>query len=361
MTPRYGVLSRLSFFLRPHPGYENFAVWSPPSGAARAKREAGRKVEGKVEPTARGSARSQGSASPGVHPGDRRERTSLTPSGRSFSSLPLWGLAARAGHRGRRSSFTGLVISGEFQSATIQNPEGPDERGKGAKTIKDWRGPWRSINWPKILPDRIVMEGGEDSFEVLLHDPRSPKKEVGREDPHDSGDGDLSGPVSAAPPGVPRPTPPAAVMPPASPVPRGGPPGCCPRPATPVPVPRAQGTLPEGIYPSPWSSRRRHPAGAHGPDPGLWRGRRPISPRPSVPRVEEGIHMSEKESMGNENWKDSSYAASLTLLLQLGGTIHCAGPQAQVSKEQGKGIRMASPEARETEQGQLPGGFFGCV
>jgi hypothetical protein len=30
----------------------------------------------------------------------------------------------------------------------------------------------------KVLPDRIVMEGIEDSFEVLLHDAKAPKKRM---------------------------------------------------------------------------------------------------------------------------------------------------------------------------------------
>jgi len=277
MTPRYGVLCAFLFFFVLILGYENYAVWSPPSGAAGAKREAGRKVEGKAEPTPGVPAPKEGLPRESIQV--IAEKNIFNPERKEFSSLPL-GVAARPVTR-PQIVLHGVVISGEFQSATIQNPGRALMKGeRETKTIKigESVGEYKLA---KILPDRIVMEGGEDSFEVLLHDPRSPKRRLDVRTPTTPATVTSAVP-SAAPPGVPRPTPPAAVMPPASPVPGGAPPAVVPRPATPVPVPRAQGTLPEGIYPSPGQPTTT-PAAPTVPDPGLWRGRRPISPAPSVP------------------------------------------------------------------------------
>lgn len=70
----------------------------------------------------------------------------------------------------------GVTITGDYQSATLSNPGGGQRRGekeivtlKAGEKLGDYK-------LAKILPDRIVMESGEDSFEVLLNDPKNPKR-----------------------------------------------------------------------------------------------------------------------------------------------------------------------------------------
>ncbi len=72
----------------------------------------------------------------------------------------------------------GVTITEDYQSATLSNPGAAQRRGereiitlKAGEKLGDYK-------LAKILPDRIVMESGEDSFEVLLQDPKNPKKRI---------------------------------------------------------------------------------------------------------------------------------------------------------------------------------------
>lgn len=82
----------------------------------------------------------------------------------------------------------GVTITEEYQSATLSNPGmamggamgatagGAQRRGeREVLTLKagEKLGEYKIA---KILPDRIVLESGEDSFEVLLNDPKNPKR-----------------------------------------------------------------------------------------------------------------------------------------------------------------------------------------
>jgi hypothetical protein len=75
-------------------------------------------------------------------------------------------------------TLQGFVLAEGYQSASIVNPGRPlhkGERETKSMRIGDMVGEYKLS---KILPDRILLEAGEDSFEVLLYDPRSPKKRV---------------------------------------------------------------------------------------------------------------------------------------------------------------------------------------
>jgi hypothetical protein len=70
----------------------------------------------------------------------------------------------------------GVTIKEDYQSATIVNPGRPLQKGeREMMTLKigERVGEYRLV---KILPDRITMEAGEDSFEVLLYDANLPKR-----------------------------------------------------------------------------------------------------------------------------------------------------------------------------------------
>lgn len=70
----------------------------------------------------------------------------------------------------------GVTITENYQSATLSNPGGSLQ--KGGKEIVTLRAGEKLGEYKvaKVLPDRVVMELGEDSFEVLLYDPKNPKK-----------------------------------------------------------------------------------------------------------------------------------------------------------------------------------------
>ena len=70
----------------------------------------------------------------------------------------------------------GVMLAGDYQSASIVNPGRPRTKGERetmSVKVGDQIGEFKVA---KILPDRIVMEAAEDSFEVLLYDAKSPKQ-----------------------------------------------------------------------------------------------------------------------------------------------------------------------------------------
>jgi hypothetical protein len=283
MTQRYGVLCSLLFFIVLILGYENYSAWSPP-GLPGAKREPARKVEGKAEP-------SSGVTTPKeTTPADAfnviAEKNIFNPDRKEFSSTSAGMLAEMAAKPVTRPQITlyGVVMAGEYECATIMNPGRTLHKGeRETKTIRvgESVGDYKLA---KILPDRIVMQGGEDSFEVFLYDPRSPKRRLEVRTPtapatvtSTSPSATSPGTAQPAPPAVAAPTPPAPGVTP--------PPAAVPRSVRPLPVPRSTGTASEGVYPSPvqpGQSVAPSPAPAV-PDPSLWRGRRPVSPAPGAP------------------------------------------------------------------------------
>jgi hypothetical protein len=72
----------------------------------------------------------------------------------------------------------GVTIAGDYKSASIAYPGRVLQKGeREATTVKigDRIGDYKL---GKILSDRIALEAPEDNFEVLLYDPRIPKKRV---------------------------------------------------------------------------------------------------------------------------------------------------------------------------------------
>jgi hypothetical protein len=266
MSPRYGILCVLLFLVVLLLGYENYEIWSSP-GALVFKKEGDKKAEGRPEPSPGILAPQE--VSPRQSFDMIAEKNIFNPDRKEFSIQATPGM----GKPITRPPITlyGVVIAGDYQIASIINPGRPLHKGeREIKTIKigESVGEYKLT---KIMPDRIVLDGGEDSFEVLLYDPRSPKKRLEIKTPS------LPATITSAAPSAPvseaRPTvPPAAIAPP--PV---TPPSPAPRPMTPMPVPRTTGPQPEGGYQSP-APPPAPTALPSAPDPGLWRGRRPVSP-----------------------------------------------------------------------------------
>ncbi|NWF55270.1 MAG: hypothetical protein HXY45_10815 [Syntrophaceae bacterium] len=273
MRFRYGLLSLPLLFIVLILGYENYLTWSSP-GTSVPKKEGDKRVEGKTEPL-------QGIPAPKEPPSRETfavivEKNIFSPERKEFvaQAAPVPGPEKPAA----RPPITlyGVVIAGDYQTASIVNPGRPLQKGeREIKTIKvgETIGEYKIT---KIMPDRIVLEGGEDSFEVLLLDPRAPKKrvEIKTANPPAA----ITSPESAAPPSEAKPVaPPAAVSPPAAP---SAAPAttAVPRPtAPPVPVPRTSAPQPEMGYQTP-AAPTPPPAPSPVPDPGVWRGRRPVSP-----------------------------------------------------------------------------------
>jgi len=151
----------------------------------------------------------------------------------------------------------GVTIAGDYQVASIVNPGRPLTKGeRESMTVKvgDQVGEYKLV---KILSDRITMEAEGDSFEVLLYDPKIPKKRV-----------DVKTEVKAgAPSPIPSTASPVTASPPTSVV--------APRPISPS----------EQVAPPPPPL----PARPTFPSPEMRRGRRPVyTPPTSTPAQEPG-------------------------------------------------------------------------
>jgi len=271
MRYRYGVFSLFLFLIVLILGYENYRTWSS-TGAPVSKTEAGKKAEGKTDPPP--GAIAPRVAAPLEAFRGIAEKNVFHPDRQDF---PTQAGAAPIKPTARPPiTLYGVVMLGGYESATIINPGRPLHKGeRETKTLKvgDMVGEYKLA---KILPDRIVMQGGEDSFEVLLYDPLSPKKRVAviTPSPPAKVTSPFSGPTAEGAPAAP----PAGIAPaPATPQPSAArpttPQAPAARPATPVPVPQTTTQPPGGTsQPQVQPSTPAPPV----PDPGLWR-RRPSS------------------------------------------------------------------------------------
>jgi hypothetical protein len=144
----------------------------------------------------------------------------------------------------------GVTLAEDYQSASIVNPGRPLRKGeREMMTLKigDRVGEYKMI---KILPDRIAMEAGEDSFEVFLYDSNMPKRRTAVKT--ESRPAEIT---STSPAPVPAPAP--------APVPKAAE---APKPAEPPRERVIEPPLPRPLTPPPPSY------------PSTFRGRRPATP-----------------------------------------------------------------------------------
>ncbi len=272
MTSRYGILCVLLFFIVLILAYENYETWVSPS-AMTPKRDTGKKGETKPDPPTPAVALKE--AAPREAFNAVAEKNVFHPDRKEFSTMEAMAMAKPV----TRPQITlyGVVIAENYQTASVINPGRPLHKGeREMKTLKvgDMVGEYKLT---KIVQDRIVMEAGEDSFEVLLYDPRTPKKRVEVKTPTQQTTVTSTVPAATSPGGA-QPTPPAVVAPSPPPVRPAAP---IPRPVTPLPVPRTPGVAPEGVYQPPAPPVATTPPAVA--DPGVWRGRRPMAPAPAGP------------------------------------------------------------------------------
>ena len=72
----------------------------------------------------------------------------------------------------------GVTIADDYQSASVSSPGRPLRKGERDTMTLKLGSKIGEYKLAKIAADRITMEAGEDSFEVLLYDPRNPKKRI---------------------------------------------------------------------------------------------------------------------------------------------------------------------------------------
>jgi hypothetical protein len=253
MSSRYGVLCFLLFFVVLLLAYENYETWSRPIQWA-VQKEGAKKPEGKGEPSP--AVEGVQKLSPSDSVPLIAQNNIFNPDRKEFPVLgSLTGEQAKPVVRPQIVLY-GVMIADDYQTASIVNPGRPMHKGeREVKTLKlgDRVGDYKIM---KILPDRITVEAPGDSFDVLLYDPKAPKKRTEVKTPSRPAE------VTSTLPG-----------PPTAPAPPGIPPAISAQPRPSVPE-SAKGRVIEGQVPRPVTP-------APVPEADIWRGRR--APRPAVP------------------------------------------------------------------------------
>ncbi len=260
MTSRFGVLTIPLLCIVILLAYKNYEIWSQPPQRAPKKIEAKR---GEAKPEASPGSGGAAARAPQEPLQTIAERNIFAPDRKEFPVQAAAGEQAKPVARPQVILY-GVMIAEEYKTASIANPGRLLFKGeRETKTVKlgDRIGDYHVT---KILPDRIALEAAGDSFEVLLFDPKSPKKRMEVKTP-----GKPAEIISTAQPAAPAPKPGTAAIPPA------------PIPAIPGPVPAA--AAPHSVGPARVEAAPAAPATPvpQAADPNVWRGRRTM--RPALP------------------------------------------------------------------------------
>jgi hypothetical protein len=177
MSLKYGILSILLFIIIFLLALKNYGIWNHTTDIL-SERGSAKKSDTKTEsPSTIGSSKNPISiesyifiAEKNIFSPERKEFPILaTP---STMADPLKKPMARP-----QFILYGVMISDHYQSATIGNPGRPPlqkgEREMMTLKIGEQVGEYKLV---KILSDRIVLAAPEDTIEVLLYDPKTPKK-----------------------------------------------------------------------------------------------------------------------------------------------------------------------------------------
>ena len=249
MASRYGVVNVLLFFVFFLLILKNFEVWTPPQLVD--KKEGGKKIEAPTDllpalAVTPGSSLRESFvviAEKNIFHPDRKEFLTLTAEQPKATPRP-------------QIQLYGVMITDDVQTASIANPTKPLPKGeREIKTIKigDRVGDYKLT---QILSDRVTLEAPGDTYEVLLYDPKSPKKRAEVKPP--SRPAGIMSPLLAPTP-APLSTPSAAAPRPIL-IPS------LPRPMEPPSESKVEATMPRPVSPTPI------------PDPSILRGRRSIGP-----------------------------------------------------------------------------------
>ena len=174
MSLRHGILTLLLFFFVVLLGLKNYEVWTLPIELVPVKGEA-KKVGPKVEtPPATGGKKEQTPIESYIFVA---EKNVFTPDRKDFPVVAPPPVAEVKKPIVRPQVILyGVTIVGDYQSASVTSPGRQPRKGeRELMTLKigDRVGDYKLA---KILPDRIAMEAEEDTFEVLLYDPKAPKQ-----------------------------------------------------------------------------------------------------------------------------------------------------------------------------------------
>jgi len=245
MSFKYGILNLLVLLVVLLLLFENYDIWTQ-SAQWVAERGAVKKIEKKPEPPP--PLGPQKEATPVKSYVSIAEKNIFNPERKDFPVLVSPGTPGSEQMKKPLARpqiiLYGITTFGDYQSATISTPAGPQRKGERETTTIKPGDKIGEYQLSKILPDRITMEAGEDSFEVLLYDPKTPRQRS-----HVKTEAKPATVISASPgpPGAPAPAPAAPGAPPAA----QKPPQAVTPPTPPLPTPKPVGPAfaPSPVFP----------------------------------------------------------------------------------------------------------------
>jgi hypothetical protein len=170
MSWRYGVFSLLLFVAVVLLALKNYGIWTQPMESLQEEGRA-KKGETRVEgATITGRQKESTSiastiaiSEKNIFNPDRREFSFTTPEQSKSMGRP-------------QIILYGITIGKDYQAASLVHPGRPLQKGEREMITLKIGEKVGEYKLAKILPDRITMESGDDSFDILLYDASAPKK-----------------------------------------------------------------------------------------------------------------------------------------------------------------------------------------
>jgi hypothetical protein len=246
MSWRYGIFSVLLFVAVVLLGLKNYDVWTRPMEPLQ---EEGRAKKGETKAEGAFATGRQKETTSIASTIAISEKNIFNPDRREFSftspeqSKPV----ARP-----QIILYGITISTDYQAASLVHPGRPLQKGEREMITLKIGEKVGEYKLAKILPDRITMVSGDDSFDVLLYDANAPKRRAAVRTETRPPEVKTTVPAPSAP------SPPAPV-----PVPKAAE---APKPGEPSKERVMEAPLPRPVTPVPPSY------------PSTLRGRRPVTP-----------------------------------------------------------------------------------
>lgn len=173
---KYKVLNFILFAVVLSTAFMNYETWSHSNGSAKGVAQ---KPKGRLENQNKTAVLAVKEEPKSVQPfriiAEKNifnpERKEFTPSGLLSTEQPKPVVRPQV-------ILSGVVISDNYQAASVSSPGRPLRKGEREAMTLKLGSKIGEYKLAKIAEDRITMEAGGDSFEVLLYDPKKPKARI---------------------------------------------------------------------------------------------------------------------------------------------------------------------------------------
>jgi hypothetical protein len=171
MSLKYFFSTFLLLFVVALLGIKNYEVWTQPiEGAAENELTRKQRKDLQAAPIVMGSQKEKNSIASYIL---IAEKNIFNPERKDFPVAPVEQNTPRVRPQ---IILHGVAVSEDYQAASITNPGRPLRKGERETLTVKIGEKIGEYKLSKVLPDRIILEDTNDSFEVLLYDPKMPKK-----------------------------------------------------------------------------------------------------------------------------------------------------------------------------------------